>query len=211
MSRRRGDQDDGPGGGHLPSLVGWIFADVLLALAVVFLATQSGGAMPRVEPATTDGTTTTTTTTTTTPPTTTTTAPPGVDSRFICFRVRADGGVLTGPASAQRDQQLDDLEAQVRARLAQPDLSGRRAGIVLSFGVADEPGPGRQRAEVFNDEILPRFSETFRRTDGSVVAKRAFWDGQPTATRPAGSIMVNIYPLVDADHGPLGPHYEQVC
>ena len=210
---RRPSRRAGTDGRDLLGPAGWIFADVLLALAVVFLATQPGEALPSPDGPTTTGSTSTTTasTTTTTVGTTTTTRPPGVDSRFVCFRVQADAALLTGPASPARDAHLAALEQQVADRLAQPDLKGRRAGIVLSFGVADQPATGRARAEAFNRDVLPRLPAAFQRPGGGSVANRAFWDGQAEPGAPDGSIAVNIYPIVDADHGPLDQEHESAC
>ncbi|MFD0205901.1 MULTISPECIES: hypothetical protein [Saccharothrix] len=179
-------------GSNLVGVVGWIFADSLLVLVVIFLATQTGGAVSTP----TTSTKTTTTTTTSTPP-------PGVDSAFICFRVTADPTLLTGRASPERDAHLKAVEDQVVARLSQPDLNGRRAGVVLSFGVADQPTSGADRAKAFNAEILPRLGAFSHRDDGGLVASRAFWGGNPKEGKPDGSITVNVYPMIEGRHGPL--------
>ena len=96
-------------------------------------------------------------------------------------------------------------------RLSGPDLAGRRAGIVLTFGVADQPNDGRIRAEAFNRDILPRFDPAFRRADGGEVASRAFWDGRPTPEHPPGSISVNIYPIIESGQTPLAPEAQIDC
>lgn len=98
-------------GSRVTGLVGWIFADTLLVLVVIFLATQTGGAVQKPVA------------TSTAPPTTTTTKPPtrGVDSGFICFRVATNPALLTGPPSPQRDEHLTAITQQVADRLAQPD------------------------------------------------------------------------------------------
>ncbi|WNV87630.1 hypothetical protein [Umezawaea sp. Da 62-37] len=173
-------------------VVGWIFADTLLVLVVAFLATQTGGAVSKPAP------TTTTATTTTTP-----TVPLGVDSGFVCFRVLADPALLAGLPSHQRDDHLKAVEEQVLARLAQPDLLGRQAGIVLSFGVADEPLTGEARATAFNSEVLPRLGVFSHRPDGAVVASRAFWGGNPKSGKPDGAITVNVYPMTSSSQGPI--------
>lgn len=177
----------------LTGQVGWLFADALLALAVVFLATQTGGAVAR------SSSTTTTTTTTTTAP-----GPTGVDGEYVCIRVEIDARLLVAAPSPERDAHLKAVEDAFRAQLDAHGLGTRTAGIVLTFGVASEAGLGRQRAEHFNDEMLPRFPQ-FQRTDGSVVTSRAFWDGGPRAGAPDGSMQVNIYPILEAEHSPLPP------
>jgi hypothetical protein len=190
-------------GSRVTGLVGWIFADTLLVLVVIFLATQTGGAVQKPLA--------TSTAPSTTPPTTTTTKPAtrGVDSGFICFRVLTNPALLTGAPSPQRDEHLAAVQRQVVNRLAQPDLNGRRAGVVLSFGVAQEPLVGADRAKAFNAEILPRLGSFATRGDGGPVAKRAFWGGNPKAGKPDGVITVNVYPLLEGDQEPIaGPPVE---
>ncbi|MEU5692305.1 hypothetical protein [Actinosynnema sp. NPDC020468] len=197
MSRRKRTRS----GANLVGIVGWIFADTLLVLVVVFLATQTGGAVS-VAPSST---------TTTTPTTTTSTAPPGVDSVFVCFRVTADPALLVAPPSPQRDGALKAVEDQLTARLAQPDLAGRRAGIVLAFGVADQPQTGEARAAAFNTDVLPRLGRFAHRDDGGVVPSRAFWGGNPRPDKPDGAITVNVYPMIEGSYGPLAPTPAQDC
>jgi hypothetical protein len=97
----------------------------------------------------------------------------------------------------------------VTDRLAHPDLNGRRAGVVLSFGVADQPQAGEDRANAFNAEILPRLGLFATRADGGPVASRAFWGGNPKAGKPDGAIIVNVYPLLEGSQEPLaGPPVE---
>ncbi|QQQ78169.1 hypothetical protein IOD16_06775 [Saccharothrix sp. 6-C] len=188
-SKRRGSRSDG----NLVGVVGWIFADTLLVLVVVFLATQTGGAVSLPAP----------TTSTTTPTTTTSTAPPAVDSGYVCFLVTADVVLRDKSPSPQRDAALKSVEDQMWARLAQPDLAGRRAGVVLTFGTADHADPGEVSAAAFNAEVLPRLGRFSHREDGSVVASRAFWGGNPKEGEPDGAITVNVYPLIEGAHGPL--------
>jgi hypothetical protein len=193
-------QDEG-----LWGLAGWVFADTLLALAVVFLATLPNALPPDPPPADMS------IETTSAAPTTEPERPPAVDSRFVCFRVGTDPVLLTGPSSPARDAQLNAIARQVADQLNGPNLAGRRAGIVLTFAVADLPGDGRTRAEAFNRDILPRFDPAFRRPDGGEVASRAFWDGRPTSDHPPGSISINIYPIIENGQAPLTPEAEIDC
>jgi len=199
----REPRDTGNGIGLL-SVIGWIFADMLLVLVVIFLATQTGSSVAEPPP--------TSSTTTTTPPstTTTTTPPPGVDSSYICFRVYTDPALLTSPPSPERDTHIGQIQQEVKDRLAQPDLTGRTAGIVLSFGVANQPGDGKYYASIFNSEILPNF-DNFRRKDGSIVANRSFWGGSARNDRAPGVIIVNVYPVLDGQHGPIPPPPVEDC
>jgi hypothetical protein len=194
-----------PSSTSLLGVVGWIFADLLLVLVVVFLATQTGGAVTRPPIAIPSESATPQPASPSPGPT------PGVDSNFVCLRVNTEPTLLTGAPSAARDAHLADIERQVRERTSQPDLAGRRAGIVLSFGIADSPDDGVRRASMFNAEILPRVPPVFRRADGGPVANRAFWGGRPRGDRRSGAIEVNIYPIIDATHGPLTQPGPESC
>lgn len=170
-------------------LVGWVFADLMLALVIVFLATQPGDPRAGATP-----TTTTTTTTTTAPATTTTTkpaAPPSVDSNYICIRLQTDPSELT----AGRPEYVAQVAGEVNQKLKDAGLSGRRAGIVLIFGVSSDLSRGSGYAKRFNELVVPAVSGPFV---GS--ARRPFY-GSGKGQIPEGSIELNIYPLV----GPTEP------
>jgi len=206
--RRRRESD-------LLGLVGWVFADLLLALAIIFIATQPGDPLAaeqlRASAEPTSTTTSSTSTTTTIPTTTTTTLPPGVDSEFVCFVVRTDEGLLQGPPSPERDAHLEDLRAQTIDGLERVGALDRRAGIVLSFGVANDGLAGTAIAKAYNESVLALVPEVFSAPDGSVTANRAFWDGSPKPDRPTGAVMVNVYPITDAANGPLPRGSGQPC
>jgi hypothetical protein len=180
----------------LLGIVGWVFADLLLGLAIVFLATQPGDptAVERAdalkhssEPTTTTSPSATTTEATTT---TTTALPPGVDSENACFRIDVD------PQALERDDYLAAVTDQLRQRLDEAGLENRQAGIVLAFGVAQDPREGKAIAEALNGVILDRLPGNF-----GGAARRAFWDGQP-GQNPRGSVMVNVYAITGADAPP---------
>ncbi len=207
MARRRRNGTD------LLGLVGWVFADMLLVLALVFLATQPGNpnGSDRLAPRSTTTSTPTSSTTTTIPPTTTTTIPPGVDSEFVCFLVNTNPSVLEGPDGPEKDAHLADLQAQTEARLAENGLLDRKAGIVLTFGVAPTAGPGKTTADAYNKAVLPRIPAVFTAPDGGPTANRAFWDGAGGPGKQTGTVAVNVYPITDTDHPPLPRGSGQPC
>lgn len=181
-------------------LVGWVFADLLLAIAIVFIATQPGDPFAGAGPDPTTTTTTTTSTTTTT--TTTSTLPevePGVDTQYRCIRIQADPGRLDLQPGPGREAYGNELRDQLAGQLSTQGLDGRQAGIVLLFGTAENSGVGRDYASQFDALVLDRLPETF---GGS--ARRAFWGGGPTEGAPTGSIELNIYPLVGPGQPPMG-------
>ena len=92
-------------------------------------------------------------------------------------------------ASPQRDAHLAEIEQLMKDQLARTGLKDRRAGVVLSFGVADEPTAGADRAKAFNAEILPRLGPFANATtaeesptapSGAATPRRA----SPTARSP---------------------------
>lgn len=195
----------------LLGLVGWVFADLLLALTIVFIATQPGDphAADRLVASQKDPQIDETTTTTT-PVETTTTLPPGVDTEYLCFRVIADEALLESAPSPQRDDQLVYLQAQTMAEIERAGLGGRRAGVVLSFGVGPNGASGSSLAEAYNGAVLSLLPDIFGGTDGAIAA-RPFWDGQVVSGHPQGSIMVNVYPMTDATHPRLPKGSGQKC
>ena len=179
-------------------LVGWVFADLLLGLMLVFLGTQPGDPSAGAPPPTT--------TSTTLPPTTTTTmAPPptvpvGVDRQYLCVRIPTVPDVLLGAPGPGRDRHADALAVALHNELVRMQASARRAGIVLSFGTGSNPSDGKAIAQAFNDLVLPRVPAVFENS-----AARAFWDGGPRANIGRGSVAVNLYPITGADTQLLPP------
>lgn len=197
MSRRRRSTSDPL------ALVGWVFADLLLGLSIVFLATQPG------DPEAGAGPTTTTTapepTTTTVPPTTvpeptTTTAPiaPGVDTQYRCIRIVPVVPRLFDDEGPGRDAYAQEVALAVEQRLNEAGLAGRRIGIVLVFGSSSDAGTGVSTAEEFAAVVLPKVPAL------AGAASRTFWGGGSSAAAPERSIELNVYPLV----GPGEPRLE---
>ncbi|MFZ6005770.1 MAG: hypothetical protein ACOYXM_17740 [Actinomycetota bacterium] len=169
-------------------LIGWVFADMLLALVLVFMGTQPG------DP--TAGAATPTTTTTTAPPATTTTSTPrGVEKGYICIRVQTDPRQLGTATAPGPEVYLARLADELRGSLKAAGVDTREAGVVLSFGVGTTSG-GRATADAYNALVLARVPEVF-----GGAATRGFWDGNPGAFQ-LGSVMLNIYPFADSTHPP---------
>ncbi len=154
-----------------PSLfgsVGWLFADLMLALVVTaFLVTVLEPGSPKaaspVPP--------TTSISVTPPPTTTTTTPPRerLSPEPIKIDVQVDERSLIGRDPAA----VNGLLSGVRGQLTGP-MAGRRAGLVLTFGTATtgDIQRGIRVATQFNDQVLRGVSEQFRDT-----AFRAYFQG----------------------------------
>ncbi|MEU8147470.1 hypothetical protein [Nonomuraea sp. NPDC048901] len=111
--------------------IGWLFADLMVALVMAFLvATTVGVKKPEASPPEPSPTATPM-------PTPTPTVEPGIEQRPVKVTLqRVDWvGLLAGSKAAQAD-----LERKVRAK---EQLKDRRAGVVLAFGGGGAQDRGR--------------------------------------------------------------------
>jgi hypothetical protein len=127
----------------VPALVGWLFADLLLALAMIFLVANASGQIVSIPP---------TPTATVPPPTPTIPPPPCLEksSYFIDVTVHDLNGLLSDTSSAQTD-----IENQLRSPVfasGSPtisDLSNRQAGLTLIYVGAPAVGGNGTNDQVF--------------------------------------------------------------
>lgn len=169
--RRRGAAS----GGDSALLAGWLFADLLLALFVIVLAATPGD--PSAARATEDSTTTTTTTTTTLPP-----APKGISTVPNVVEVNVNRAAFVAGDPGERARVADE----VRARLAEQGLAGRRAGLVLSFGGGNA---GVSLARSFNEMLGASFPVEF----GAGDSRGAIFRDYKEDARPAESVKSEIF------------------
>lgn len=124
---------------------GWLFADLFVALTMAFLVANTvGQVVPRPKPHVPTPIARVTPTPTPSP-----TPEPGLDNQPITLDLHVDyQGLLRHDPAA-----ILDAERQVRAN---PQLAGRRAGLVLSFGGAPPSNPhlGIQVAQALDDNVL---------------------------------------------------------
>jgi len=124
-SRRRTDQL-GNSGHSLFGSTGWLFADLMLAIAMAFLvATTVGTTSPPKPPA---------------PSPSASKSPtvkkpqPALDLKYVTINLKIDpAGLLSGSSSA-----ISSIRRQVRGW---PGLNSRRAGLVLLFGGDPQDNP----------------------------------------------------------------------
>ena len=124
-SRRRADQP-GHSGHSLFGSTGWLFADLMLAIAMAFLvATTVGTTSPPKPPA---------------PSPSASKSPtvkkpqPALDLKYVTINLKINpAGLLSGSSSA-----ISAIRQQVRGS---PGLSSRRAGLVLLFGGDPQDNP----------------------------------------------------------------------
>ncbi len=123
--RRRAERD--PGNAVFGS-IGWLFADLMLALALAFIVAVTAATPQPPENATAQETTTTTTTTTTTPTTTTTkNTGPALELEPVKVELPINAAALLGGDAGAVQGLRDRVRGDQR-------LVGRRAGLVMTFG-----------------------------------------------------------------------------
>ena len=99
------------------SIVGWLWADILLGLFALFLAANTAASATSSQTA------------------------PGVDPKDIELNITVDGNTLlngTADAIAAEQRRIADVAERSLQALA----PGRHVAIVLAYGVHDEPATG---------------------------------------------------------------------
>ena len=110
------------------ALVGWLWADLLLGLFVLFLAANSAGTPVR--------------------------AAEGIDPLPVEVRIPMNGAALLGsPADAEREQLRIAAEAE---RLLIAQGATRRVAIVLAFARHGSPADGDRIAKLATDRLRDR-------------------------------------------------------
>ncbi len=139
---------------------------------------------------------TTTTTTTTTLPPTTTTRPLGVEPGYRCFRINQTLNVNDPDSVAS-------MVAELTRQLDQAEISDRRAGSVLVFGVsAYADGTGSRNAQRFIDYVFPEI-DLFATT-----AARNFYTDTGGIN---GGFRLDISLLATPDDPPLAAEDSERC
>lgn len=134
-------------------LAGWLFADMLLVLALIAMGDQgdpvaarraTAGASPSPSPSATGSEVPSA------PPSPTNPGPRGVEHDPVTVDVSGDGGDAAG------------LAAQIRTATEQ--YAGRQAAVVLTFGSNRDPGVGQAYAHTVNALLEQARPEMFRGT-----------------------------------------------
>ena len=181
------------------TLAGWLFADLFLGLAMVFLisntqamsvptttpipVTQSpsmalgGRSATRAAPTATPRPLTATPTPSPTP-----TVPVGIEQQALIVRVQVqEPSRLFSRESLTLQHLREDLTAQFSA------YEGRRAGIVITEGNMTSISEGVRLAEMGNAVLEELFPRLFR---GAV--KKAYWR-DPSVNSPAGTLTFEVF------------------
>ncbi|WP_327677933.1 hypothetical protein [Kitasatospora sp. NBC_00458] len=134
-------------------LAGWLFADLLLVLALVAMGDQGdpvAAARATATPTPTAGASATATASATPPPAPTPTGPRGVEHDAVTVDVTGDPSDTAG------------LAAQIRAGTER--YAGRQAAVVLTFGSNRDPGVGQAYAHTVNGLLAQARPEMFQGT-----------------------------------------------
>ncbi|MEV6972899.1 hypothetical protein [Kitasatospora sp. NPDC093806] len=130
-------------------LAGWLFADMLLVLALVAMGDQ-GDPVAAERAAATPTATPSATASATPRPTPTPTAPRGVEHDPVTVDVTGDSSDTAG------------LAAQIRK--ATERYAGRQAAVVLTFGSNRDPGVGQAYAHAVNGLLAQARPDMFQGT-----------------------------------------------
>lgn len=165
------------------ALAGWLFADLLLVFALMMLGTQTGQADPKKPGPTV---TTTSLATTTSTPAPTTTRPVGVEQQPHKLVVDTSARALVGASGSDADRIRASVLQQIQDQLRAQNIEGRRAAIVLSFGIAPTVGAGKPYAVAVNEAVRVGLPKVF---GGAVI--RDYW-GAPKE-HPTGFVELELY------------------
>lgn len=185
-------------------LAGWLFADLMLALALLFFASNTVGTAPEMAPTPSPTIEVTETplpthTPTSTPipsptpqPTSTPTVEPTTEATPTPSPTPCVEQVsLHDPLNSELKLQFTYGEPipvdQVRQAYSEAFAQGKRAGLVITFGASLDPydrDPGRQFAEGFNSTLSEDLGPVF--TPDTVYL--AYWE-----EGSLGSVTVKVY------------------
>jgi hypothetical protein len=157
-------------------LAGWLFADSMLGLMIVGLASDPGGpqptkspvpgsAMPSAEPSITPK-----------PKVTEAKAADGVAQKAVVYKL-----AIAGRTDAQ-------VAAEVHRQYAAMTKGGRTAAFALTFGTSNAPGEGIALAKRANRLLKKAAPQIF-----SGAAQRDFWQSTSSGAFRSGTVRVEVY------------------
>jgi hypothetical protein len=171
--RRRAAAGSSASGHTMFGSTGWLFADLLLALAVAFLLATTFGAAPSHSPVVKNSPTASASPTPT--PTPTPQPQPALDLNYVTVYLPIDPGDISASSIQQ-------------TIMNNPKFAGRQAGLVILFaGGTDPNGPEWEEIDTQVWSILQgmdKDSPLFR-----VAVPRPFWNGMLPLTK----VKLNVY------------------
>ena len=114
-----------------PSLAGWLWADILLGLFVIFLAASSTPTQSLVKP---------------TPP------PVGIDPTAQSITLAVNGTVLLGTDAAASTVEAKRVADELAGRIAGAN-AGRRIAMILAYGSHEDPLQGDKLVQLVTGSL----------------------------------------------------------
>jgi hypothetical protein len=173
--------------------VGWLFADLMAALAMAFLVANTVGAStpprpskphvkPHVRPTPT--------------PTPTPTQGPALDLNYVCVDLTFDDpqGLIDGDQA-----EVSSVQNQITG---QPALESQQAGLVLLFGGDPDSPAGDSEAKALDEAVIHILRGLGQRDSvfGGTVVYREFLG----LDQPQTSVQLNVY-VFKPQHGASAP------
>lgn len=174
----------GSGGGHSTDwMVGWLFADLMIVLFIVALGVHDVSAAPEAPRA--QAPTVKPSTPTPRPSVTPTrpAPPPGIATKPAIFTIPIAAGGVLGGTTAARSAELVQFRKRVQL-IAERNLVGRRAGIVLVWGQSPDVNRGMRLADLAGSQLAAAHPAVFRAT-----VPRTLWKGEAAE----GRVTLEIY------------------
>jgi len=135
----------GIGRGVTLTLAGWLWADILLGLFVIFLAANTVGAATQ-------------------------TALPGIDPTPVTMTLAVDGPTLLGTDASSITVEQERIAAAVKAEVAQR-AAGKKVAIVIAFASHADPSAGDDLSRIATELLTGgSFDGATVKTYHSIVA-----------------------------------------
>ncbi|BCB81586.1 hypothetical protein GCM10022251_16620 [Phytohabitans flavus] len=178
-----GTDSDTPRGGDrrwIGHLAGWLFADLLLVLFIITLASAPIAPMAALDPSPSPETAAASPSLSPSP--TATPGPPALELDAVTFDFTVNVDALMGGRSAASSALVAEFKRKLRAER----LAGREAGFMLTFGYAEQPGYrnslGRNLAQKVNEVVVgsvPGFER---------ARFRSYW-----SQGPVGKVQIQVF------------------
>lgn len=189
------------------SLAGWLFADLLLGLSMLFLVfnTVGGKAILDITPTPTITLTSTTLPTSTPLSSSTPTITPSITptpTKFLTATITPtiDIGINPVPVTyilstslpdivAKSPSELRNLQGNINKIFSGSQGTNRKAALVITTGFAAPGnfGKGLEAAQIASEELFKKYPDIF-----SSTIHKEYWESA-SAVRPEGTIVYEIY------------------
>ncbi len=178
------------------SLAGWLFADLLLLLFVLFLALAVVGSTMRDNVTRASASPSPTAAPSATVPPPSPTAPPiTVHKESYCMAFNANLSALVdlGSDPDERAAAQDEVRARLRERLGA--LRNSKAAFVITFGTAESVGRGQALAKAVNEILVGKVGASPLPGVFDSSAEPRNYGYEPTNKNLAGKVSIEVFLL----------------